>query len=134
MGPPMTSRSLVRVVLAASALLAVAGCAHREPPLYMWEGFARQQYDALIRDGSKVDEQLQKMEAHSEKASKANATLPPGFRAHLGMLQLTVGNTDKARELWMAEKSAFPESAPYMDQLIKRLDPTAKAGKTGAPA
>ena len=130
----MTSRRIVRAILATSALLVAAGCAHRDPPLYMWESFTRQQYDALNRDGSRVEEQLEKMEAHAQKASAANAALPPGFRAHLGMLQLNSGDADKAREMWIAEKLAFPESAPYMDQLIKRLSPPSKATKTDAPA
>jgi hypothetical protein len=38
------------------------------------------------------------------------------------MLHLAAGNADEARRLWQAEKGAFPESTPYMDQLLKRLD------------
>lgn len=134
MGSSMTARRMSRGFLAAIALLAATGCAQRTPPLYMWESFARHQYDTLNRDGGKLEEQVQKMDAHAEKARAANAALPPGFRAHLGMLQLNLGNTDKARDLWMAEKSAFPESAPYMDQLLKRLTPAATTTKTDAPA
>ena len=130
----MSGVGITRAVLAATALIIVAGCAHREPPLYMWENFPRQQYEALNRDGSSTEEQIQKMEAHAEKARAGNAALPPGFRAHLGMLHLSVGSVDKARELWVAEKSAFPESTPYMDQLLKRLDPTATSTKTKSPA
>ena len=66
------------------------------------------------------------MEAHTEKARAANAALPPGFRAHLGMLKLSAGAADQARQMWQAEKLAFPESTPYMDQLLKRLDAPAK--------
>lgn len=66
------------------------------------------------------------MEAHAEKARAANAALPPGFRAHLGMLKLSAGDADQARQMWQAEKLAFPESTPYMDQLLKRLDAPAK--------
>jgi len=69
------------------------------------------------------------MEAQAEKARAAGASLPPGFRAHLGMLKLSAGDADQARQLWQAEKTAFPESAPYMDQLLKRLDAPAKKDK-----
>lgn len=130
----MTATSIVRWFLAASAVVVAAGCAHREPPLYMWENFTRQQYDALSRDGGKIEDQLRQMEAHAEKAKAENAELPPGFRAHLGMLQLNMGNTDRARELWTDEKLVFPESAPYMDQLLKRLAPSSTMIKTEAPA
>jgi hypothetical protein len=46
------------------------------------------------------------------------------------MLYLSVGNPGRATELFNAEKVAFPESAPYMDQLLKRMgQPTAVPAK-----
>ncbi len=120
-------------VLGCIAML--AGCAAKGPgPLYMWETFPRQQYDALLREGYSPAEQIRQLEAHAEKARGANAALPPGFRAHLGMLQLGTGNVDRARDLWTAEKAAFPESAAYMDQLLRKLDAPAKSAKTENPA
>ena len=101
----------------------------------MWETFPRQQYDSLLRAGSSSEEQIRVLQAHAEKARAANAALPPGFRAHLGMLQLSVGNAQEARQLWQAEKVAFPESASYIDQLLKRLDAPADAtAKSGSAA
>jgi hypothetical protein len=88
----------------------------------MWGTFSRMQYDALLTPGVSSSDQISAMEAQAEKARGAGAALPPGFRAHLGMLKLDAGDVDRARELWQAEKAAFPESAPYMDQLLKRLD------------
>jgi len=83
-------------------------------------------YDTLLRPGMAPLEQVGAMEAQAEKARAAGASLPPGFRAHLGMLKLAAGDADQARQLWLAEKAAFPESTPYMDQLLKRLDAPAK--------
>jgi hypothetical protein len=102
--------------------------------MYMWETFPRQQYDLLIREGASPDDQIQTLEAHAQKARAANAALPPGLRAHLGMLYLNSGNIERARELWNAERTAFPESAPYMDQLLKRLDAPAKTAKSESAA
>ena len=113
----------------------ISGCAQPRPaPLYMWESFPRQQYQTLLREGGSLDEQIRTLEAHAEKARGANAALPPGMRAHLGMLYLSAGNADQARRLWSAEKAAFPESAPYMDQLLRRLDAPQKSDKKGDPA
>jgi len=92
----------------------------------MWETFPKMQYDTLLRPGVTPIEQVGAMEAQAEKARAAGAALPPGFRAHLGMLKLSAGDVDQARQLWQAEKAAFPESAPYMDQLLKRLDAPVK--------
>jgi hypothetical protein len=105
------------------AALALAACAQQGPgPLYLWDTFPKNQYDSLLRNGASPVEQITSLEAQAEKARAAGAALPPGFRAHLGMLKLSVGDAGRARELWLAEEEAFPESAPYMNQLLKRLD------------
>jgi hypothetical protein len=106
---------------------ALAGCAQKGPvTLYQWDSFPRQQYEALLQDGATDPAQIPAMEQQVEKARAAQAALPPGFRAHLGMLKLAAGNAAEARDLWQAEKAAFPESSPYMDRLLSRLDSTAK--------
>ena len=125
----MKAASLNRCLLIAGCVALFAGCAHKAPaPLYMWEAFPKMQYDTLLRPGATPLEQVSAMEAQAEKARAAGAALPPGFRAHLGMLKLSAGDVDQARQLWQAEKVAFPESTPYMDQLLKRLDAPVKKG------
>jgi len=118
---------------ALGAAILLAGCAQTQKPLYMWDTFPRHQYDTLLHEGASPDSQIQAMEQHAVKAQGANAALPPGFRAHLGMLYLGNGNADKARELWTSEMETFPESAPYMKQLLERLSGNAApaAGEKG---
>lgn len=115
-----TSKGLAVMIGAATFLV---GCANQgaTKPLYMWETFPKQQYASLLHEGATPNEQIRTLEAQAEKSRTTNAALPPGFRAHLGMLYLNVGNTDQAQQMWLAEKNAFPESAPYMDQLLMRL-------------
>ena len=123
----MKAASMARCLLLGGTLALVAGCAHKgPPPLYVWGTFPKMQYDALLRAGVAPLEQVQAMEAQAEKTRATGASLPPGFRAHLGMLKLSAGDADQARQLWQAEKAAFPESSSYMDQLLKRLDAPAK--------
>ena len=124
----------LRRLAAASTMLAMVGCATRVEPLYSWETFPRQQYDILLRAGASPLDQISAMSAHAAKARATNTALPPGFRAHLGMLHLSVGNADAARNLWVAEKEAFPESARYMNSLLQKLDGSAKAADKGNPA
>ncbi|MBH9665526.1 DUF4810 domain-containing protein, partial [Burkholderia multivorans] len=40
--------------------------------------------------------------------------------AHLGMLYASVGNGQQATQSFEAEKALFPESASYMDFLMKK--------------
>lgn len=104
----------------AAAVLS-AGCAQAPKTLYHWDNFPQVQYQHLLARSGNVTDQILAMEAHATKARAAGQAVPPGFRAHLGMLQLSAGSAEQARALWEAEKAAFPESAPYMDQLLKRL-------------
>lgn len=117
--------SSARLVVVGCVVM-LAACAHTAPPLYLWESFPKMQYDSLLTHGNSSQEQVGVMEAQAEKARAVGAALPPGFRAHLGMLKLSAGDPGRARQLWQAEKTAFPESSPYMDQLLKRLDAPAK--------
>jgi hypothetical protein len=128
-------RWVPRPLRALLFVLGLAGCAQSGAPLYMWETYPRQQYAYLLREGISPDQQIKEIETHAEKARAANAQLPPGLRAHLGMLYLSVGNPGRAMELWNAEKVAFPESTPYMNQLLKRLGgATAEPAKNGPQA
>ncbi len=129
----MMMRPVLQLAAAAS-LLALVGCATKPKPLYLWESFPKEQYSALLRESVSPDEQIRTLESHAEKARASNAALPPGFRAHLGMLYLGAGNPQRAKELWVAEKTAFPEASPYMDRLLNKLDGPAKSNKTGSPA
>jgi hypothetical protein len=113
--------------------LALAGCASKPVPLYYWENYPSNQYATLKRDGASVQERLAQMQADSTRAAGAGLALPPGFRAHLGLLYLADGNPGEAQKLWHAEKTAFPESAPFMDRLLKRLEAPAGQGAVAAP-
>lgn len=123
----MSAASHVRSMTLGLGIALLAGCAHRgPPPLYVWESFPKMQYDTLLAGGNSPSEQIAAMNAQAERARAAGATLPPGFRAHLGMLKLAAGDAEEARLLWESEKQAFPESSPYMNQLLKRLNEPAK--------
>jgi hypothetical protein len=108
--------------LAAAALCAaLVGCGHAPRPLYHWDGFQGQLYEHFKSQGSGPDDQLRAMDAQAQKARAAGAALPPGFRAHMAMLYLRLGRDDEARAQLEAEKLSFPESAPYMDFLLKNM-------------
>jgi hypothetical protein len=131
----MTAPCWARRATALAGAVLLTACAQKGPgPMYLWEAFPRQQYNTLLREEAGPDAQIAALEAHAERARGANAALPPGFRAHLGMLKLSAGNPDEARRLWESEKAAFPESAPYMNQLLKRLNAPAAAPAPAASA
>lgn len=115
---------------AALAVVGLVGCAQPAKTLYHWEGYQRQLYEHF-KGGTGTDsqEQLRLLQAQAEKAQGAGAALPPGFRAHVGLLDLNLGRLDEAKQQFEAEKAAFPESAPYMDFLLRRMNPPAPEPK-----
>ena len=115
------SGRLERTLLVGFAAVLV-GCAHQAPkPLYDWGNFQGQLYEHFKADSSRPDDQLRLLEEQQQKAQMRGAALPPGFRAHLAMVYLRLGREVEARVQMEAEKAAFPESAQYMDFLLKRM-------------
>ncbi len=100
---------------------ALPGCARAPARLYEWGGFQGQLYEYFKADHSTYEEQLRILDAQAERARGMDATLPPGFRAHRAMLYLRLGRDGEAKQDLEAEKAAFPESAQYMDFLLKHM-------------
>lgn len=105
-------------VTAAVALL--TGCAANQPkPLYQWDGYQPQVYE-YFKGQKNPEEQIGALEQALQKIRAKGNRPPPGFEAHLGMLYAGVGKEQQAVQAFEAEKEAFPESAAYMDFLLKK--------------
>ncbi|SOE46316.1 Probable lipoprotein [plant metagenome] len=112
-------RRLARVGAIAAVTL-LAACAQAPKPLYHWGGYQDQVYAHFKgTDGDPVA-QIGAMEKQIEEARAADMTLPPGFHAHLGMLYAQVGRDDAVLPQFQTEKTLFPESAVFMDVLMKQ--------------
>lgn len=55
-----------------------------------------------------------------QKIRSSGKTPPPGYHAHLGMLYASLGKDDQMVQQFQTEKQLFPESAAYMDFLLKK--------------
>jgi hypothetical protein len=117
----MKSAHPLKLVAAIAMGGVLAGCAPAPARLYHWEGFQGQLYEHFKADSSSPEEQLRILGAQVEKARGSGAALPPGFRAHLAMIYLRLGRDGEAKQELEAEKANFPESAQYMDFLLKRM-------------
>ena len=117
----MRSARLLRLSAAIALGCVFAGCAQPPKRLYHWEAFQGQLYEYFKADTSSPEEQLRILGAQVEKARARGAALPPGFRAHLAMIYLRLGRDGEAKQELEAEKANFPESAQYMDFLLKRM-------------
>ncbi|VVE21321.1 hypothetical protein PIN31009_03216 [Pandoraea iniqua] len=119
--------SFGRAAMAAALGGAVlTGCATAPKPLYDWEGYQPQVYEYF--KGESKEAQIIALERDLEKIKAANNAAPPGYHAHLGLLYASVGKPDKMVEEFQTEKQLFPESAGYIDFLLK--DKTPKTSQT----
>jgi hypothetical protein len=111
-------RTAAVLALAAATL---AGCATtRQQPLYYWGDYQGQVYGHFKGEKS-PEEQILALEAVRERANADGKALPPGFQAHLAMLYGQTGRGERMAEGLAAEKQQYPESATFMDFLLKKF-------------
>jgi hypothetical protein len=125
MAPRLPLRGLL--ALAATALL--GACASPPSSLYDWGAYPQALALHLRESGGDAARQAALLEEQLQRAAGAARAAPPGLHAHLALLYTQLGNEALAVRHLQAEKALYPESAAYMDFLLKN------AGKpaTGAP-
>jgi len=102
----------------------LVGCAEPgpRPPAYGWAGYEDLIYDMYAKPGEATPEaQISQLSAGLEKAESAGLQAGPGVYAHLGYMQYLTGNVDAARDAFERERTLYPESAHFLDGLLKQL-------------
>jgi hypothetical protein len=112
----MKIQAFALAALAASALI---GCASQPVTMYGWGSYQTQVYEHFKAEKSSPEQQLAALEKDREQILAKGQALPPGYRAHIGYLYAQLGRIDEAQQQFVEEKKVFPESAPYMDFLLK---------------
>jgi hypothetical protein len=120
--PAALAAELSAVLASATVLAFGAGCATRAPDLYHW-GSYEECAGSLCREagGTNLPDQIRKLSADIEKARAESSRVPPGAHAHLGYLYDLSGNFESAALEFAAEKELYPESAVFMDGLLRRM-------------
>ncbi|KAF0865979.1 DUF4810 domain-containing protein [Pseudomonas sp. LD120] len=111
----ITARPLLAGALLASVLL--TGCSGPKT-LYQWETYQAQTYEYFKGEEAR-EAQVEALERDLQKIKSTGKAVPPGYHAHLGMLYAGLGKDDQMVQQFNTEKALFPESAPYMDFLLK---------------
>ena len=102
-----------------TVVLSFAGCAAPVKPLYQWGGYQSSVYQYLKSNGSDPGAQIAQLEAEVQKNAATNNTSPPGLHGHLALLYSKMGDEASAVKHLEAERALFPESAAYIDFLLK---------------
>lgn len=113
-----------RVAALAFAAMLTA-CATSQKPLYQWANYQGQLYQYFQAGSGSPGEQIAMLEAQIQKNKVAGESTPPGLHGHLALLYSKMGNDVAARQHLEAERTLFPESATYIDFLLKNAAKTA---------
>lgn len=108
----------LRLLATACAVGAcLTGCVQQPKSLYQWGNYQPELYEYFKGESKEV--QIAKLEEDLQKIRATNANPPPGYHAQLGMLYSSLGKDDQMAQELRTEKALFPESATYMDFLLK---------------
>lgn len=110
-----------KTTTALLAILLLAGC-QAPKTLYYWGNYEAITYLSYVKpEKATLQIQMEKLQEDVRQAAKAHLPVNPGLHAQLGYLYAQLGQLDSAREEFELEKSLFPESAPFIDQMLQRI-------------
>lgn len=107
-----------KIVCAFGLLFALSACKTTEP-LYYHGTYNTAVYTYLKGDESTPAEQIASLQQVIQTAEANGKRIAPGIHAHLGLLYFDAGNSDLGKQHFEHEKALFPESAKYLDFLLK---------------
>jgi hypothetical protein len=117
--------NLKYLTLVAVAVATLSGC-QATKPLYNYGSYQSNVYAHFKNEDSSVTQEIEDLEKTITESSAKNLKIGPGLHAHLGYLYIESGQKDTGIAHLLKEKALYPESAQYIDFLLKN----AKAGKS----
>lgn len=112
------------VLIVAISIATLTGC-ETTKPLYHYGSYQTNVYEHFKNEDSAVAEQIEDLEKTIRDSNRKKLQVGPGIYAHLGYLYLQSGQRDTGLGYLQKEKQLYPESAKYIDFLLKN----AKAGQ-----
>ncbi|MFK8259861.1 DUF4810 domain-containing protein [Erwinia sp. AnSW2-5] len=112
---------MMNVVSVAAAALLMTACAPKKETTYYWGDYQSSLYSYYKHDKS-PEQQIESLNAVVEQAKAKNKPVPPGLHAQIGLLYVETSRPDLAFQQFNTEKAQFPESAAYMDFLMRNKD------------
>ena len=111
-----------KILMMACAVLLATGCASGPKPMYDYGEYSESFY-AMKRDAGEISEGEWKfaLEDVIQRSGNQGLRVPPGIYANLGYLHLKLNDTTKAISYFELEKSVYPESVIFMNNLISKV-------------
>ncbi len=104
--------------LVGLAAVLLTGC---QSSIYRWSGYERSIATFYAHpDHDNMARQVKSLSVQADKSRRAGR-VPPGMLAHLAYFHYLKGDTTTAAEYLRAEKEAFPESAHFVDFILRQI-------------
>jgi hypothetical protein len=119
----MTPAKRAAAHMAGISVLLLSACATtQEPTLYRWGAYEQLIYEMYAKPG-KADPgtQVARLSEEIERTRAEGRRVPPGVHAHLGFMYYLQGNPGAAYNEFESERALFPESAVFVDRVLRRL-------------
>lgn len=107
-----------KYILAVAIALLLTACADKPKQTYYWGDYQPSLY-SYYQHTATPEKEIETLNAVIQQAKAQNKPVAPGLYAQLGLLYADTGHPDLAFQQFNAEKTAFPESAYYMDFLMR---------------
>lgn len=118
-------KKVIVLGVAVLAALLLASCTtNKEPPLYYWYGYTNAVYD-YIKLGNE-DSNGKLLEVYQNlvdgQAEAARQVPPPGVCADYGWMLIQSGKKEEGKDLLRKEMELYPESAAFIQNILRRVD------------
>ena len=119
----MKNNTIISLLAVTAIGFVMSGCGAQPKPLYTYGNYSESYYASKKDVSTNTALKLQKsIEYAIEHANESRSgRVAPGMYANLGYIYLKGGKTDKAIESFNKEKSIYPESAHFMNRMIKKI-------------
>jgi len=110
----------LRTKIILGAIFLLSGCANNT--MYYWGNYSNSlyQYKKNLTQES-LDRHISELLEIVRKSNARNLRVPPGVYAELGFIYTEKGDNVEAIKYFELEKNTYPESAKFMDSLIKSM-------------
>ncbi|MBQ6779819.1 MAG: DUF4810 domain-containing protein [Treponema sp.] len=115
-------KSVFWALIAASAVI-LASCGST-PVMYNWYGYTNTTYEYVKAGDDESNAKL--LEVYQKivdgQADTLRQTVPPGVCADYGYMLVKGGKIDEGKALLLKEKELYPESAAFIDSILRRIE------------
>jgi hypothetical protein len=125
----MKSWIKIELTWAVFLIFILTGCSERPKPLYHYGSYSESYYASKKYPGevSAITLENAMQESIDNAQESQSGRVPPGMYANLGYRYLKNGKSAQAISLFIKEKRLYPESAHFMDRMIKKVEASQKS-------